>query len=84
MRANSILDPKSTGGSLAFVLALILVVTVLHYDVWNWGPDQWTFLAWPQEFLYRFALVTLAFPVINYLVGRVAWPMPDSDAGGEQ
>ena len=74
-------NTKSTRGSLAFVFALVIVVAILHYDFWNWGADQLTVLAWTQEFLYRFAFVTFLFPILNYLIGQIAWPMPKS--GGE-
>ncbi|MFW6458084.1 MAG: hypothetical protein ACOCY6_01570 [Halodesulfurarchaeum sp.] len=72
-------NPKSTGGSLVFVLVLVVVVTILHYDFWNWGPDQFTFMAWTQEFFYRFVLVTFLFPFFNYIIGRFSWPMPDEE-----
>lgn len=83
MASHNLFDPKSTAGSLLFALLLVAVVTVLHYDFWNWGTDTFTFLAWTQEYWYRFVLVTFLFPVFNYVLGRYAWPMPESDPGGE-
>lgn len=83
MPKSNLFNPKSTAGSLLFVLILVVFVSILHYDFWNWGPNQFTFLAWTQEFLYRFVLVTVLFPILNYLVGRYSWPGAESEVGGE-
>lgn len=78
------INPKATRGSLIFVTILVVIVAILHYDFWNWGQNQWTFLAWTQEYLYRFVLVTFAFPVLNYIIGQLSWPMADSDERGDR
>ena len=60
--------------------ALMLIMVVLHVDVWSWHrlhPLLWGWL--PYEMWYR-GLLTLVCTVLFWALARWMWPQPDEAA----
>lgn len=66
----------STGGALLFCSLVLAAGIFLHCDFWNWGVKRFYFGWIPQELLYRLVLISVLFPLLNYLIARIAWPLP--------
>lgn len=79
-------NPNTAKGSLFYLAIIFGIMIILHVDFWNWGPDQWTFLGWNQEFLYRGFFIVVLIPIVNYVWSTLVWPLPEElpeEIGGD-
>ncbi|AOT70997.1 hypothetical protein [Geosporobacter ferrireducens] len=71
---------KTSTGSLLYVLILLVILTILHCDFWNWGNPNIYFGWMPQEFLYRTIFLIVFIPLANYSIQKLSWPLPKAKA----
>mgnify|MGYP001814314139 CR=1 FL=1 len=67
-----------------FVWVLVVLLVVLHQDVWNWD-DQTLVLGFMPITLFYHACLSMAAGVVWFLACQFAWPSgrtaPPSDSG---
>ncbi len=68
---------KSSSGSLVLALIVTVIAIIFHIDFWNWGKHNFYFGWVPQEFLYRAIFIGVVIPLINYLIQKISWPVPE-------
>lgn len=62
------------------VWALVVLLVVLHHDVWNWNNKTLVFGFMPITLLYH-ACISIAASVTWYLATVYAWPNVLEDEG---
>jgi hypothetical protein len=55
------------------VWGLVLLLVVLHQDVWNWNNDKLVFGFIPMTLAYH-ACISIAASVVWFIATIVAWP----------
>ena len=63
------------------VWSLVLLLTILHLDLWYWEDSRLVAGIMPVGLFYH-AGMSLAAAVVWYLATRFAWPFDDSEDAG--
>ncbi|TWU58927.1 hypothetical protein Poly51_17070 [Rubripirellula tenax] len=60
------------------VWGLVLLLVVLHQDIWNWDNDRLVFGFLPVTLAYHAGL-SIAASVVWLIAATTAWPIQDDD-----
>lgn len=71
---------KPTKKKLMFVCILIFVMTVLHFDFWNWDKIHPIVFGWMPIGLFYHVVYCLVFIGVIALMNSWAWPAPDEES----
>ncbi|MCA9136852.1 MAG: DUF3311 domain-containing protein [Planctomycetales bacterium] len=60
------------------VWGLVLLLVVLHQDIWNWGNDHLMFGFMPVTLAYHAGL-SIAASIVWFMATKFAWPLDMDD-----
>jgi hypothetical protein len=61
------------------VWGLVLVLIILHQDIWNWDNDRLVMGVVPVTLAYH-AGISIAASIAWFMMIQFAWPLPDGNS----
>ena len=60
------------------VIGLVILLIILHHDVWNWDKKEPVMGFMPVALLWQ-ALISVGAGITWYIATKIAWPVFDDD-----
>ena len=64
------------------IIGLIILLMILHHDIWNWGKKEPDFGFMPVALLWQ-ALISIGAGITWFIATKIAWPTFEEETATE-